>query len=146
MRPERRNMRFFTLIALLTVMFIMPVMANDWHFGVGMEGLTPSTFVIEKDIGKCKLSPAFGLEALASSNSKINLGFDFLYPIEPVYLSLGYEYVKFESTSTSVIPFGIAYYHKFDWFTIKLSAKSELNINDKSLALSTSKLSWFIFF
>jgi|GEM_PF-4316566 len=140
-------MRVLTIaLIVLLIGMVCALQGNDWHFGVGMQGLTPSTFVIEKDIGKCKLSPNLGLEALTSPNSKINLGFDFLYPVEPVYLSVGYQYGKQDTISSSLVPFGIAYYHKFNWIIIKLRAMSELNLNDKSLTLSTSKLGWFIFF
>jgi hypothetical protein len=112
-----------------------------WHFGVGMNGLTPSSFVMEKDWGKLKLSPSFEFQNL----EKVKFQFDLLYPVEPVFLSVGYSYEKSEIWNISAIPFGIAYYHKFPWFTVKLYTGSELNLNIKSIALSNTKLGWSLF-
>jgi hypothetical protein len=146
-------MRTLILAVLMTVALgLVPNLSADlpaeapaqagWHFGVGMQGLTPSTFVIEKDIGIWKFSPSFEFKNL----HEVKFEADFLYPVSPVFLSVGYSYEKSEIWNISAIPFGIAYYHSFDWFTVKLYAGSELNLNDKTINISSSKLTWSILF
>lgn len=140
------------ILAVLLIFILTAFAVADWDYGIGFDGLKPTSFELEYSQvnSKVKVNPHLDL-TFGSDNATI-IGVDFLHPIPTfftdLYFGAGFSYSKLgNDTAFTSIPVMLACYKDLNnKFMIKFGAKATgLDLTHNNIEFTTTKLFWTIY-